>query len=124
MDTQSDQPDMKRLYETAWSAARGIVNDHGEIDGEIDAEIARFMRRKACQNVPDTLAESTYRIATEIACETQRFRRKNIGPSIPVTDRRHELLLSLSEHLKTRCPDAPDYFIGKACNLVEMMWAR
>lgn len=123
-DSKPDSQDFYQLYNTAWSAAINIVNQHGEIIGAIDSYIPKFLRRKACQNMSAEQADSTFRTAVDIVCELQQFKRKSIGSSIPETTKRYEILLSLSKHLISKFPDAPELFISKACGQIELMWSR
>lgn len=111
------------LY-AAWDAAMSLVDDRGNLRGDLGEAGTRFLKRKSCQGLGKDDCRTVFHTAVEIAQATTHFRRTKCGALQPKPARRYELLFSLATDLEARFPHSDPALIMAACRTLELRWDR
>ena len=119
-------PDYERfpMLEAAWNAAMSLVDDKGDLRGDLADAEARFLKRKPCQALVEDDCKAAFHRAVEIAQVATRFRRSSCGTLPPKPARRYELLLSLARELESKFPGADQVLVMAGCRMLEVCWDR
>ncbi len=110
------------LHQEAWQVARSVVNERGDLKDDLDEVTRKFLRRKNPKKFTEIEARHAVAVAVRILQESEKYRRKNIGMTAPMTEKRYEVLHGLAKHLAAEFSDAPDVFLLFACREIERSW--